>query len=213
MTYEELFERLGGQAFFDLAMVVQLSDEPRASLRVQLHRWSKKGRLLPLRRGMYAWPESRRRVPLNPAALANVLMSPSYLSGAWALGFYGLIPERVVAYTSVTSRAPRRFENAAGIFEYRHIKRTAFLGYQGIEIEGAKVQVATPEKALLDFWHLSAGPWTPVRMTEMRFQNFDVVKPRRLEEQARQFRSPRLLAAVKVWKAVAQEAKEGTVEL
>ena len=35
-------------------------------------------------------------------------------------------------------------------------------------------------------------------MTEMRFQNFDVVKPRRLEEQARQFRSPRLLAAVKV---------------
>ena len=213
MTYEVLFERLGGQAFFDLAMVAQLFREPRTSLRVQLHRWSKKGRLLALRRGMYAWPERARRAPLNPAALANALMTPSYLSGAWALGFYGLIPEQVVAYTSATTRAPRRFENPVGTFEYRHVKPGAFFGYQGIEIDGAKVQVATPEKALLDFWHLSAGPWTPERMAEMRFQNFDAVKPRRLEEQARRFQSPRLVAAVGAWKTMAREAAEGTVAL
>ena len=213
MTYEELFERLGGQAHFDLAMVVQLSGEPRASIRVQLHRWSKKGRLLALRRGMYAWPEAYRRAPLNPAALANALHSPSYLSGAWALGFYGLIPEQVVSYTSVTTRSPRRFENPVGTFEYRHIKPGAFFGYQGMEIDGAKVQMATVEKALLDFWHLSKGPWTPVRMAGMRFQNFDVVKPRRLEEHARRFRSPRLVVAVGVFNALAREAAEGTVAL
>ncbi|MDY0148966.1 MAG: hypothetical protein RBT03_02635 [Kiritimatiellia bacterium] len=213
MTYEALFERLGGQAFFDLAMVSQLFGEPRASLRVQLYRWASRGRLLPLRRGMYAWPESHRRVRLNPAALANALHTPSYLSGLWALGFYGLIPEQVVVYTSVTTRVPRRYENPVGTFEYRHIKSGAFFGYQGMEIDGATVQVATAEKALLDFWHLSAGPWTPERMAEMRFQNFDVVKPRRLEGQARRFRSPRLIAAVGAWNTMAREAEEGTVAL
>ena len=112
MTYDELMERLGGQVFFDLAMVVQLFGELRTSVRVQLHRWAKNGRLLPLRRGMYAWPPAYRRVPLNPAVLANALLAPSYLSGAWALGFWGLIPEQVVTYTSVTARGPRRWRRA-----------------------------------------------------------------------------------------------------
>lgn len=213
MTYEELFERLGGQAFFDLAMVVQLSGEPRASLRVQLHRWVKRGRLLPLRRGIYAWPEAYRRIPMNPAALANALLLPSYLSGLWALGYYGLIPEQVVSYTSVTARAPRRFENAVGVFEYRHMKPEAFFGYQGVEMDGVKVQVATPEKALLDFWHLSRRPWTPERMDGMRFQNLKAVDSCRLAQFAERFRSPRLRRAVVVWKAWAGVADEGTVQV
>jgi len=213
MTYDELMERLGGQAFFDLAMVVQLYGEPRASVRVQLHRWAKNGRLMPLRRGMYAWPPAHRRVPLNPAVLANALLAPSYLSGAWALGFYGLIPEQVVTYTSVTARGPRRFENQVGIFEYRHVKPEAFFGYQGLVIDGAQVQVATPEKALLDFWHLSPGLWTAERMAEMRFQNFDGVKPRLLRQSAGRFQSPRLVAAVRAWLELAGAEKEGTVEL
>ncbi len=213
MTYDELVKQLGGQAFFDLAMLVQLSGEPRPSLRVQLHRWLKRGRLLSLRRGMYAWPEAFRRVPLNPSALANALRSPSYLSGAWALGFHGLVPEQVVTYTSVTTRSPRRFENEMGMFEYRHIKAEAFFGYQGVEINGAKIQVATPEKALLDFWYFSKGAWTMDRMAEMRFQNFDGVKPRRLGEFARRFRSPRLLEAVGIWKVLMREAEEGSVVL
>ncbi len=213
MTYEALFERLGGQAFFDLAMVAQLFGEPRTTLRVQLHRWATKGKLWPLKRGMYAWPESHRREPLNPAALANALHAPSYLSGLWALGLYGLIPEQVVTYTSVTSRVPRRFANKAGTYEYRHVKAEAFFGCQAVEVDGAKVQVATPEKALLDTWHLAKGPWTPERMEAMRFQNIDVVRPRRLAQFARRFDSPRLLAAVRVWRNLAAETEEGTVEL
>lgn len=119
----------------------------------------------------------------------------------------------MVSYTSVTTRAPRRFENAVGVFEYRHIKPEAFFGYQGVEIDGSKVQMATPEKALLDFWHLSSGPWTLARMEEMRFQNFASVGLRRLAQFADRFRSPRLRAAVGIWKVLARAADEGTVLL
>ena len=55
-------------------------------------------------RGMYTFADRYRRVPVSPAALANALYSPSYVSGLWALGFYGLIPEGVSSYTSVTTR-------------------------------------------------------------------------------------------------------------
>ncbi|MDD3545094.1 MAG: hypothetical protein PHG96_07010 [Kiritimatiellae bacterium] len=213
MTYEALFERLASLAYFDLAMVAQLFGEPRGTLRVQLHRWASKGKLWSLKRGMYAWPESHRLAPLNPAALANALHAPSYLSGLWALGFYGLIPEQVVTYTSVTSRVPRRYENKAGTYEYRHVKAAAFFGYQTIEMDGVPVRVARPEKALLDYWHLAGGPWTPERMAAMRFQHHDGVNPRRLAQFARRFASPRLLAAVRVWEEGGREAGEGTVDV
>jgi len=213
MTYDALFERLGGQAFFDLAMVAQLFGEPRATLRVQLHRWAKKGKLWSLKRGAYAWPERHRLAPLNPAVLANALHAPSYLSGLWALGFYGLIPEQVVTYTSVTSRVPRRYANQAGTYEYRHVKAEAFFGYQALKMDGATVLVARAEKALLDYWYLAKGPWTPERMAAMRFQNYDGVNPRRLAQFAQRFDSPRLLAAVRGWQVLAMEAGEGTVEL
>lgn len=213
MTYHELMDLLGKQPFFDLAMAAQLSRERRHTLRVQLHRWVRQGKLIALRRGMYAWPEKIRGVPLNPAALANALYHPSYLSGLWALGFYGLIPEKVVVYTSVTTRGPRRFENAAGVFEYRHIKQETFFGYTASDVAGSRVLVARPEKALLDYWYLSRGAWTAERMAEMRFQNCDLVRNGLLERFARRFQSPRLLEIVRLWRQVVEEESVGMVTL
>jgi predicted transcriptional regulator of viral defense system len=154
-----------------------------------------------------------RRTPVHPAVLANALYAPSYLSGVWALGFFGLIPEKVVAYTSVTTRVPRRFENAFGAFEYRHLKLSFFFGYKAAVIQDENVFLAEPEKALLDFWHLNAGEWDPARMSEMRFQNHDAVNRKRLSDYARRSASPRLSRAVAAWLERADAQREGTVEL
>ena len=56
--------------------------------------------------------------------------------------------------------------------------------------------LADPEKALLDFWHLSKGPWTADRLREMRLQNRDQIDMEKLERCAGEFGSPRLLKAV-----------------
>jgi predicted transcriptional regulator of viral defense system len=213
MKYEELLSLLGDQGFFDLASVVQLSGERRSTIRVQLHRWIKAGRLLSLRRGMYAFSERYRRREVNHAELANALVSPSYISTYWALGFFGVIPEAVVTYTSITSRTPKTFVNDFGTFTYRHVKLDAFFGYRRVEIDGRSVLLAEPEKALLDLWYLEKGAWNIPRMTEMRFQNSDTINPQRLRECAARFNSPRLLAAVEVWNRTSETAEEGTVEL
>jgi len=171
------------------------------------------GKVIGLRRGMYALADEYRRVPLNPAALANALYAPSYLSGLWALGYYGLIPERVVLHTCVTSRGPKRFENPWGEFIYQHVKQDFFFGSRRLAMDQQPVRLAEPEKALLDHWHLTPGEWTPARLAEMRYQPGTPVSARKLRAYARRFHSPRVQRAVERWLALCAAERRGTVVL
>ena len=213
MRLDAALDLLGSLPFFDLATVAQLTDEPHGSLVNQMHRWSRAGKLVPLRRGMYAFADRYRRVPVSPAALANALYSPSYVSGLWALGFYGLIPEAVSAYTSVTTRTPRRFDNPFGAFVYTAIKRDFFFGYRTVSIAGSDVVIAAPEKALLDLFHLNTGEWDRPRMVEMRFQQGEGIDRRRLREYARRMGKPRILRAVQVWRECCDAPDDGGMDL
>ena len=213
MNFHNLVQMLSNQGYFDLATVVQLTGENRESIRMQLYRWCKAGKLISLRRGMYVLPEAYRSVPLNPAELANQLYRPSYISTYWAIGFFGLIPEKVVTYTSVTTRVPRSFENPLGTFTYRHIKPTVFFGYRSLEIDGWSVMIAEPEKALLDLWYLEKGEWDKDRMAAMRFQNCETLDTSTLRRFAEPYQSPRLLKATAVWFDAIRSQDEGTVTL
>ena len=199
--------------YFDFATIAQLSGEPRQSLRMQLSRLVRQGKLKSLRRGMYALGEPYRKMSPNLAMLANRIYTPSYLSFHWALGYYGLIPEKVVLFTSATTRVPRLFENEFGSFQYKHIKPDCFAGYQAVEIDRQKVLIATPEKALLDLWHIENGEWTIERMTGMRFQNFEMILLKKLNRYAGIFQSPRLIRAVRNWRAYVKAEMEGVKEL
>ena len=204
---------VGAMPHFDLPLLVQAFDDPRESIRVQLSRWAQQGKVIGLRRGFYTLSEPYRRVPVSPAALANALYRPAYLSGLWALGFYDLIPERVHWLTSVTTRPPQRFENPFGLFDYRNIKQASFFGYRTVRDGTVDILVADPEKALLDHWHLNEGEWTDGRLEEMRYQNVERVDAERLRAYAARYRSPRLERAVGQWMAFATAAQEGTVML
>lgn len=213
MKYNELVKLLGQAGYFDLAALVQLTGERRESICIQLHRWCKDGKLLALRRGMYAFPEGGGMVAINPAELANRLYTPSYISTYWALGYYGLIPEKVVTYTSVTSRVTRSFSNALGVFSYQSLKPSVFFGYRPVMMGEKKVLIADPEKALLDLWYLEQGVWSQERMEAMRFQNQDMIDEGKLQSYAERFQSPRLVKAVGEWRRVTRSQQEGTVEL
>lgn len=212
MTYDALVDLAGDPGWFEFATLAQMTEERRQSLQVQIHRWKRSGKVLPLRRGMYALPERYRKKPLVSAELANRLYAPSYLSTYWALGYYGMIPEHVPQFTSVTQRKPGRFENDFGVFAYRNLKAEAFFGYKALDIAGARVLVAEPEKALLDLWHLEKGAWNRSRLDEMRFHGFELVDPKRLKSYGDRFHSPRIGIAVSEWLKLVEADDEG-VEL
>jgi len=213
MRFEALAKLVGALPCFDMPLLTQGFDDGREVVRVQLARWMKQGKVIGLRRGVYALAETYRRTPVVPAVLAQKLYRPSYLSGLWALGHYDMIPERVFWFTSVTTRGPRRFENPFGVFDYRNVKRECFFGFRVVAYAGAEVLVAEPEKALLDHFHLTDGEWTVERLTEMRYQHHELVAPERLRAYARRFASPRLRRAAERWLDLAAQAEEGTVTL
>lgn len=213
MKFDRFLQLVGDLPWFDFATVLQLSGEPRQNLRVRLYEWRKAGKLLSLRRGMYALAAPYRRVAVHPALLSNQLYTPSYISMHWALSYYGMIPEKTVVYTAVTPRVPRSFENSFGVYRYSNLKQNFFFGYRAVDMGGENVFVATPEKALLDLWHLHSGVWGVDRMVEMRFQNFGVVSARRLRDYANRFGLPRLARAVSAWEQASESAEEGAVLL
>jgi len=121
----------------------------------QLSLWVKKGYLIRLKNGLYAF--RREMEKLRAEQIAFLLCQPSYLSLESALACDGLIPEIVYAFTSVTSRITRTFENPFGRFIYRHVKSELLWGYVEMKVEHGPYLLAEPEKALLDYFYLNMG--------------------------------------------------------
>ena len=119
----------------------------------QLSLWVKKGYLVRLKNGIYAFRREMEKV--RGEDVAFLLCQPSYLSLESALAWYGFIPEIVYAYTSVTARITRTFENDWGRFIYRHIRSDLFWGYREMKTAHGPYLLAEPEKALLDYFYLN----------------------------------------------------------
>jgi predicted transcriptional regulator of viral defense system len=209
MKFETLLSLVRSLPCFDLATVVQLTGDRRESVIHQLYRFSKAGKIIALRRGMYALAEPYRTVAVQPAELAGMLYRPSYLSDVWALANYGIIPEAVTVFTSVTTRRPRQFRNAFGEFRYKNVKKSMFFAYSSVELIGRKVILATPEKALVDLWYLSQGEWTADRMREMRFSSDEILDENLLAGLIEKINKPRLQRAFEIWKRMRLDDEEG----
>ncbi|MFA5182088.1 MAG: hypothetical protein WC405_12255 [Syntrophales bacterium] len=149
MKYNDLIAAIRSPVFSrtDLAL---LGDEV---FDYQLSIWVKKGYLIRLKNGVYAFRREMEKV--RGENVAFLLCQPSYLSIESALAWYGFIPEIVYAYTSVTARITRTFENAWGRFIYRHVKSDLFWGYKEMKTEHGPYLLAEPEKALLDYFYLN----------------------------------------------------------
>lgn len=150
-----------------------------------LIRYTKKGLLRKLKRGLYV---STNRMP-SPWSIANQLYRPSYLSLESALSYYGLIPESVFSVTSVTTKTTREFETEDRLYVYRTIKRRAFGGYRSVEISGEPVMIAEPEKAVADYLY-----FVFLKKASLNERlSLSGVKARKLRNYLRAFENPGLL--------------------
>ncbi|MDR3132862.1 MAG: hypothetical protein LBU42_02425 [Prevotellaceae bacterium] len=122
--------------------------------RNNLSRWIRKGYIIRLRQGYFAFPEYKN-MPDYSLYFANRIYRPSYISLHTALAFYGMIPEAVVQITSVASLKTASFRNDFGEYSYKNVKENLLFGYERKPMAGNRtIQFATPEKALLDLLYL-----------------------------------------------------------
>lgn len=126
----------------------------------KIHHLLQDGLLQQIRRGLYiAGPAITASKP-EPFLLANHILGPSYVSLESALSYYGLIPEKVFAITSVTTKAKRQFATSIGTYSYTRLPLPYYsYGIRSIEVlpQQQRFLIASPEKALFDKIITTAG--------------------------------------------------------
>ena len=137
----------------------------------------KSGRVLRLRRGVYALGKPYRQTMAHPFSVANALKKASYVSLQSALAHYGMIPEYVPVTTSVTTGRPEELETPAGRFQFRHVASRLFQGFAETEVSpGEFALLASPYKALVDLLYLTPGSDKSEYLVELR-----LTRPERFE--------------------------------
>jgi predicted transcriptional regulator of viral defense system len=197
MDFESLLELIGDDPVFKTSMLMAGKINPKI-VRLQISRWTKSGRILQLRRGLYAIAPPFQKVKPHPFLIANHLQHASYVSMQSALAFYGMIPEVVNITVSVTSGRPERLNTPLGIFEFRHIKPDLLHGYHLTDLGNQQAMVATPEKALLDLVYLQPGGQRLEFLQELRLQNLNRLNLELLRKQSELFDTPKLHMVIDV---------------
>ena len=170
MTFLEFRKQLFDLACFNIYQVYAWQPDFD---RNNLTRWVKKGYLIRLRQGYFAFSEYKNK-PDYSIYFANRIYAPSYISLHTALSFYGMIPEAVVQITSVTSLKTESFTNNFGEYSYKNVKENLMFGYELKPMaDNRTIQFASPEKALLELLYLYPFYDSEQELKELRLdENF-----------------------------------------
>lgn len=147
--------KIAGREIIDYQFLLSvLSDY--ASPRDKITAWLQSGELVRVKKGLYVFGREVAEKPYSMEVLANLIYGPSAVSLQYALSYYGMIPERVTAITSVTNKRNKIFGTPVGDFTYRYLATGKY--EYGIELVKLNEQnhclMASPEKALCDYIHL-----------------------------------------------------------
>jgi predicted transcriptional regulator of viral defense system len=184
MRIEELAELLQDEPVFSSSLLKVAGIKAR-QIELQLVRWTQAGRLLQLRRGVYAFAKPYRKIEPHPFLVANRLQRGSYVSFQSALAYYDLIPEHVPVVTSATTGRSETLQTPLGAFIFRHLKTGMFSGFRQMKIaERQSVLLATPEKALVDLLYATAGSDSDGYLAELRLQHTEILSAHELGRQA-----------------------------
>ena len=151
---------------------------------MNLVRWQQKGYILKLRNRWYAFNDEESHENIEWLA-ANLIYTPSYISLHTALSWYNLIPEMIVSTTSVSTRKTNKFSTPLGDFDYHRIKPELFgFGYLLEDMDAyrsesnisRKIMVATPQKAILDFFYINSFYSSEKDMGDLRLNDSELIK-------------------------------------
>ena len=129
----------------------------------RLFEWKQKGYLIKLTNKWYVFSNVTFNKGLS-YLISNSICQPSYISLETALYFHQLIIANVPADSfseksiqAITKHKTVVYHNDRGTYSYRKIKPEFYFGFDTIEIDGKPIQMAIPEKALIDFLYFNAN--------------------------------------------------------
>lgn len=151
--------------YITVADLEKLWERKRVSLKVMVQRLIKAGFLMRLKPGVYVLPDNLAFL----AEIANQLYYPSYLSFSSALSRYGVIGQVPYSLTFATTKKSKTMDLGGKEVVYSQIKPELYFGYQLVE----RMNIADPEKALLDQLYLAALGKAKVDFEELTLTDLD----------------------------------------
>jgi predicted transcriptional regulator of viral defense system len=196
-----------GQEVCDYVMLTSLLSsykQPRDKIKHLL----KSGELIRVKKGLYVFGKQTRQIPYSKEILANLIYGPSAISLIYALGFHGLIPERVEQITCITPLRNKLFDTPVGRFSYQHLHLKKYIiGLERRFISDKEpFLIASKEKALVDMLYFDSQSISSVNeMYDYLFDNLRIDKEILLEsinrpllnELAQQYRHPHVELLIK----------------
>lgn len=196
MKFQDLVATVADLPVFRGSLLLSGDRDP-ADVRRQLARWRAAGKIVQLRRNVYALAEPWRRVAPHPFVIANQLHAPSYVSLQSALSYHGMIPEAVPVTTSITTGRPADFRTPLGQYLFRHVHGDVFFGYSRVAVlDDQEAFVADPAKALLDLVYLTPGGDAVAYLESLRLLRLEALDAETLRRHARRWGKRKILRAV-----------------
>ncbi|MBF0198482.1 MAG: hypothetical protein HQL32_12265 [Planctomycetes bacterium] len=126
-----------------------------------LKRETSSGRVIRVRKGLYAFPENKDGL-IDGRILSQNIYGPSYISMEYALSYNDLIPESVYTITNVSLNKSKHFSTPLGEFSYQRVpQKILFSQVERIQGQrGGCLFVAQPLKALCDTLYCGKKSWT-----------------------------------------------------
>jgi hypothetical protein len=213
MKFTQLLEIVGERPLFEPSLLLAGDVDP-VDLASQLSRWVASGRVRRLRRGLYVVADPYARRAPHPFEIANAIVSPSYVSMEYALGWYGIVPESVFTVTSVTTGRTGVRDTPFGRFAYRHVQPSFLWGYDLVPVSSgppalrAHAYVATPEKALLDLLYFRTHADDRPLLEGLRLELAGRLDVGKLSDMSRKAGSPRLIRAASIVAEIAATQRD-----
>ncbi len=133
----------------------------------RLSEWQEKKYIKKIIKGKYIFTDKNLSEE-DLFAIANKIYYPSYVSLQSALRYYNLIPEGVFSVTSISTKKTNCFETQVGSFDYRKVKPDLFFDYEVVGEGASKAKIATPEKAIVDYFYLNTDYNNEEDISELR---------------------------------------------
>ena len=159
---------------FIIFSLLDIRKEEKDFSRYLLNRWQEKGYIKKVINRYYIFSD----LEINEKVLfiiANKIYSPSYISLEMALSYYGLIPESVYSFTSVSTKKTQLIDTGIGNFSYRSIKPELMFGYILENYQEYNFKIADMEKTVLDYFYINSHLKNEDDFFELRF-NVDEFK-------------------------------------
>lgn len=186
MKFDEFF-KIYSQRLLINSRTFQNFDKPQ-DIRREVNYWLKRGFLIRLKKGVYVFSEEFRKNKISEFIISNYLIVPSYISLETALGYYGLIPEKITTFTAITTRKTTKIKNPLGVFLYSNIKKELFFGFTKRRENDCDFFIAEPEKAILDYFYFKKEILgKPEEFEELRFQNFEIIDAKKFLNYAEKY--------------------------